>query len=819
MKTGQLVTAAGQGATPGKVVEGRSESPTSTTAEDAGRTAVPGAGSSGVLDASPIVRLIDADPDEVAQDAQLLRARAFAEPLLAGQALDTGEPALAHSDAVAAILHGIGAAPSMRAAAYLVYAGDYLNKPEDVIRKAFGASHASLVMNTRKLVQMQRAAREARLGHEQRAQQSERVRRMLLAFSRDLRVVLLRLASRLQTLRFFAASRQPCPPALAAESLQVFAPLANRLGIWQIKWELEDLAFRFMQPEQYRSVARLLDERRVEREQGMETFRRDLAADLAQHGLRAQVQARPKHLYSIWKKMQGKGLAITQVLDLRAVRVIVADVATCYAVLGRVHEQFHAVTGEFDDYIERPKPNGYQSLHTVVLDDGERAVEVQIRTAAMHEHAEQGVAAHWAYKDAGAKGYAGVAANADLSATVAEARKAVLRQLLAWERDFSEQDGSESAVPGGAEGAEGAGASSSVTSAARPGVSRGAGTDPETAAPAESRIYVFTPAATIVELTAGSTPIDFAYSVHTDLGHRCRGAKIDGAMVPLSTALRSGQTVEITTIKEGGPSLDWLNVDLGYLKSPRARAKVRAWFNGLAQGQTVARGREAVEKLLQRLGKTAIKLDELAARLGFRSADALFEVVGKDELSLRTVEALLRPAEVLPSIDEVIASRRTNINAPAPQGGVLVVGVESLMTSLARCCRPAPPDGIGGYVTRGKGVAVHRAVCSNFKELATRAPERVIAVAWGAPRTDKAVFYPVDVRVEAADRQGLLRDISELFAKEKMNVTGVQTRSVKDSGGATAWMTFTIEVADAARLNHVLGRVAQVSGVRTVRRK
>jgi len=434
----------------------------------------------------------------------------------------------------------------------------------------------------------------------------------------------------------------------------------------------------------------------------------------------------------------------------------------------------------------------------VVLDEKGRAVEVQIRTEAMHEHAEHGVAAHWAYKDAGPKGYAGVAANADQSARVAEARKAVLRQLLAWERDFSEQ---------------GSAPVDEVSSAAN----RQAADAPADAA--EARIYVFTPAATIVELTAGATPIDFAYSVHTDLGHRCRGAKVDGVMVPLNTTLQSGQTVEITALKEGGPSLDWLNAELGYLKGHRARLKVRAWFNALAQRQTVARGREAVEKLLQREGKTAMKLDDLAARLGFRNADALFEVVGKDEFSLRIIETLLRPVEVLPTPDEVIALRRTNVDAQAPKGGVLVVGVESLMTSLARCCRPAPPDPIGGYVTRGKGVAVHRAACTNFKEIASRAPERVIAVAWGAPRGDKAALYPVDVRVEAADRQGLLRDISELFAKEKMNVTGVQTRSVKDSGGGTAWMTFTIEVADAARLSHVLGLVGQVGGVRAVRRK
>jgi GTP pyrophosphokinase len=734
--------------------------------------------------AAPIVALVDEHPDAAAEAAQLVRARAFAEPLLTGQLLDTGEDALAHADAVAAILLGIGAAPSMRAAAYLVYAADYLSKPEEVVAKAFGESHASLVAGTRKLVQLQRAAREAQLGLDQRAMQTERVRKMLLAFSRDLRVVLLRLASRLQTLRFFAASKAPCPQALAAESLQVFAPLANRLGIWQIKWELEDLSFRFLEPESYRQVARLLDETRVEREQRVEAFRQHLNDDLTAHGLRAQVQGRPKSIYSIWKKMQGKGLDFERVFDVRAVRVVVPDAAGCYAVLGRVHELFKAVPGEFDDYIERPKPNGYQSLHTVVLDANGRSVEVQIRTPAMHEHAEHGVAAHWAYKDAGAKGYAGVSADADQSAAVAEARKAVLRQLLAWERDFTEQ-----------------------------GAVASAGAAPE------ERIYVFTPGAAVVELPAGATPIDFAYTVHTDLGHRCRGAKVDGVMVPLNTPLQSGQTVEVNAVKEGGPSLDWLNAELGYLKSSRSKTKVRAWFNALAQNATIARGREAVEKLLQREGKTAVKLGDLAGQLGFRNADALFEVVGKDEFSLRTIETLLRPAETPPTPDELIALRRSDPDARTPQGGVLVVGVESLMTSLARCCRPAPPDAIGGYVTRGKGVAVHRTACTNFREMAARAPERVISVAWGAPRGDKAALYPVDVIVEAGDRQGLLRDISELFAKEKMNVTGVQTRSVKDSQGGTAWMSFTIEVADSARLTHVLGLVGRVAGVRSVRRK
>jgi GTP pyrophosphokinase len=736
---------------------------------------------------APIVQLMG--ESGAVEDAQLLRARAFAEPLLTDQTLDTGEDALVHADGVAAILQAIGAAPSMRAAAYLVYAGDYLSKPEEVVTKAFGASNASLVMHTRKLVQIQRAARDAKVGVEHKAQQTERVRKMLLAFSRDLRVVLLRLASRLQTLRHFAVTKQPCPPALARESMQVFAPLANRLGIWQIKWEIEDLAFRFSEPEKYKTVAGLLDEKRVEREVGMADFRRQLERDLKQQGVHAEVQGRPKNIYSIWKKMQGKALDFSQVLDVRAVRVIVADVPACYAVLSFVHERHTPVAGEFDDYIARPKANGYQSLHTVVRDDDGRAVEVQIRTRAMHDHAEHGVAAHWAYKEAGVKGYAGVSAAGDFDAQITEARKAVLRQLLAWERDFSAADGDEP----------------------RPQV---AGEEVF-----DDRIYVFTPQAAIVELVAGATPIDFAYTVHTDLGHRCRGAKVDGLMVPLNTPLQSGQTVEVTAVKEGGPSLDWLNAELGYLKSHRSKAKVRGWFNLLAQAQTIARGREAVEKLLQREGKTAIKLTTLAEQLGFRDADDLFEVVGKDEFSLRTIENLLRPTEPVPTADEVIALRKPRADAELPKGGVLVVGVESLLTSLARCCRPAPPDAIGGYVTRGKGVAIHRVDCSNFRELAKRAPERLIAVNWGRPRAQGGEQYPVDVVVEAADRRGLLRDISEVFAKDQMNVTGVKTQSVKDASGGTAWMTFTVEIADSARLGHVLGLVQQVEGVRSARRK
>ncbi|AEG92825.1 RelA/SpoT family protein [Ramlibacter tataouinensis] len=724
-------------------------------------------------EAAPVPELVAAAEQALPQQANALaRARAFAEPFIGQETLDTGENTLAHADAVAGILKGMGGSEAMQAASYLVYACPHLARPQEVIAKAFGDSYAALAVETTKLVGVQRQARaaeDAARAPEDPQLQAEKVRKMLLAFSRDLRVVMLRLASRLQTLRWHAAAKTLAPRSVAREALQVFAPLANRLGIWQLKWEMEDLAFRFLEPATYKQVARLLDEKRVEREAYVAQLRASLEAELRVNGIPAQVHGRPKHIYSIVKKMRGKSLDFEHVFDVRALRVIVPEVRDCYAALAWVHERFEPIASEFDDYIARPKPNGYQSLHTVVRDEAGRPIEIQVRTQAMHEHAEHGVAAHWAYKEAGAKGYAGVSASSEYDAKIA-----VLRQLLAWERDL-------------------AGAGQGLF---------------------EDRIYVLTPQASIVELVQGATPVDFAYTVHTDLGHRCRGARVDGVMVPLNTPLRNGQTVEIVAAKEGGPSRDWLNADLGFLASPRAKSKVRAWFNEQLRHETIARGREAVEKLLQREGRTAMKLDDLAARLGFKAADDLFAVVGKDELSLRTIEALLNPPQAPLPHDEFLL-KKARPAARSPKGGVLVVGVDSLMTQLARCCKPAPPDPIGGFVTRGKGVSIHRADCSSFRQLAAREAGRVIEVEWGQPKGEGTAVYPVDVSVEAADRQGLLRDISEVFAKEKMNVIGVQTQSLK----GTAWMTFTVEVADSQRLAKVLGSVAEVPGVRSARRR
>ena len=721
-----------------------------------------------------------------AQQADTLaRARAFAQPLIAHEQLDTGENTLAHADAVASILQDMGATQAMQAASYLVYACAHLNRPQEVISKAFGDAYATLALETNKLVAVQRQARSKQGSsaiNPGAANQTENVRKMLLAFSRDLRVVMLRLASRLQSLRFYAATKQAVPQAVAQESLQVFAPLANRLGIWQIKWEMEDLAFRFLEPVVYKEVAKLLDEKRVEREAYVEQVRQQLTADLAKQGVAAQVQGRPKHIYSIVKKMRGKALAFEQVMDVRALRIIAPDAAQCYAALAHVHQQFVPIANEFDDYIAKPKSNGYQSLHTVVRNSAGLPIEIQIRTQAMHDHAETGVAAHWAYKEAGAKGYAGVSASGQYDAKIA-----VLRQLLAWERELSQPD-------------------------------------PKAQSSAQNtdlladRIYVLTPDAAIVDLPSGATPIDFAYTVHTNLGHRCRGARIDGAMVPLNTALQNGQTVEVTVAKEGGPSRDWLNPDLGYLASPRARAKVRAWFNALATDEVTARGREAVEKLLQREGKTALKLTDLAEQLGFKSADELFELVGKDEFSLRTIEQLFRPAAPASEPDDIVLAK-TLRKAEKAQGsgksGVLVVGVDSLLTQLAKCCKPAPPDAIGGFVTRGKGVSIHRADCPNLRALMAKDAGRMIEVQWGVAKALGGALYPVDVVIEAADRSGLLRDISEVFAKDKMNVIGVQTQSIKSS----AFMTFTVQVADSGVLAKALTAVREVRGVYSARRR
>lgn len=717
------------------------------------------------------------EADQAADRDFRARARAFAEPLLTGELSHAGESLLAHADAVADILASIGGSESVQGAAYLAYAAGQLNRPEDVIGSAFGSGFAHLAVAAARLERVQQASRQAReheLSDNERARErTESVRRMLLAFSRDLRVVLLRLASRLQTLRYCAATGQDLPTGLLQEADEVLAPLANRLGIWQIKWQLEDLVFRAKEPDAYRRIARLLDEKRGEREAALERRRAEIEAALRARGIQAQVTGRPKHISSIARKMRGKNLPFDHVFDVRALRVTVPAVAGCYAALDWVHQAYQPVPGEFDDYIAKPKVNGYQSIHTVVRDAQGLAWEVQIRTQAMHEYAERGAAAHWAYKEAGTKGYVGVSA-----ASQYDTKIALVRQLLAWERDLS-------------------------STASTHGLF-------------DDHIYVLTPEAAVVELPAGATAVDFAYVVHTELGHRCRGATVDGAMVPLNTPLQNGQTVSVTAVKEGGPSRDWLNPDLGYLASPRAKAKVRAWFNAQQQQTTIAHGRELVEKLLQRKGRTAVALDQLADQLGFAHPEALFETVGKDELSLHSIERALEPAAPSePAAAPADPLQRKAPDAVRPHSGVLVVGIDSLLTQPARCCRPAPPDEISGYVTRGRGVTVHRSNCPTFRELRAREPERIVAVDWGNAGAEEMPAYPVDVLVQGADRAGLLRDVLDVFAREKMNISGVQTQTLKGSSRTT----LTVGVRNTQRLTRILAQVGKVPGVARATRR
>ncbi|WP_313369077.1 bifunctional (p)ppGpp synthetase/guanosine-3',5'-bis(diphosphate) 3'-pyrophosphohydrolase [Achromobacter animicus] len=729
--------------------------------------------------------------------ALLDRVACWAEPRFQGQNALTGEPLAGHAAGVVRILAALHTDAATRAAALLAALPTDLMAPapslrNDPIAVAFGAEIARLVQGAYALLRLGVVARQASDASAESGSQKEMQRKMLLAMAADLRIVLMRLASRLRTLRWHAESKAPCSPSFARETLDLYAPLANRLGIWQIKWEMEDLSFRFLEPDKYKHIARLLEEKRVEREAFIAGAITRLQQALAKTGIDAEVSGRPKHIYSIWNKMRVKRLDFSQMYDLRALRVIVDDVRACYTALGMVHEMWTPLSDEFDDYISRPKPNGYRSLHTVVADDDGRPFEVQIRTREMHQFAEYGMAAHWRYKEAGAKG-GQVAASSEY-----DRQLAWMRQLLAWNTDV---EGGESTPPEPAKPATGRGAA---------GKSRGAVTAP---AHTDERIYVLTPQARVIELPAGATPVDFAYHLHTDLGHRCRGARVDGQMVPLQTHLSTGQTVEIISAKSGGPSRDWLNPQLGFLASPRARAKVRMWFNAIELQQRITQGQALVEKELQRLGKTAINLEQLAQNLGFARADDLYVAAAKEEFSLRQIDAVFQqPAPAVEPTPAALRHASAGSAEKSGKSGVLVVGVGSLLTQLARCCRPAPPDAISGFVTRGRGVSIHRRDCHSYLALAAREPERVIEVAWGETAD---TFYPVDISVRAHDRSGLLRDLSEVFARLRLNVVGVNTQSKQ----SLAHMVFTVEVRGGESLSRALDALAEVPGVSSAMRR
>jgi GTP pyrophosphokinase len=552
---------------------------------------------------------------------------------------------------------------------------------------------------------------------------------------------------------------------IAQETMNVFAPLANRLGLWQMKWELEDFSFRITEPERYKQIATLLEDTRRLREHYIALVADKLQCELERTGIEAEVTGRPKHIYSIYKKMKRKSVDFKEINDASAVRILVNDIKDCYAALGVVHNLWVPIPKEFDDYIAKPKGNDYRSLHTTVIGPEGKVVEVQIRTYEMHRHSEMGVAAHWRYKE-GAKRDARH-----------EEKIAWLRQILEWKNDV--EDAGELA-------------------------------EHFKTALFEDSVYVLTPQGKVIDLPKGATPVDFAYHVHTDLGHRCRGAKVDDVMVPLDYTLQNAQRVEIISVKQGGPSRDWLNPALGYLKSHRARSKVRQWFSSQERDLSLAQGRALVEKELQRHGMTSMNLEKLAGEFRFAKLDAFLVAVARGEINTRQLTGFLRgETESVSPAPELPISKKP---AAHPDGGILVVGVDKLLTVLAKCCKPAPPDPIIGFVTRGRGITVHRAGCTNLSRLSRESAARLIAAEWDV---SKGASYPVDIEIRAQDRQGLLHDISNVLSREKIDIAAIRTQS-RD---ITATMQFTLRIADLAQLRRVLTVIEGVPGVTSAVRK
>jgi GTP pyrophosphokinase len=594
--------------------------------------------------------------------------------------------------------------------------------------------------------------------------QAETLRKMLLAIVTDPRLIILKLADQLLRLRHAKLASPEEQRQAALEARDLYAPLANRLGVWQLKWELEDLGFRYLDAENYRRIAAALASRRADRERSIEEVKSELQAELAKAGVRAEVAGRPKHIYSIWRKMQRKSLGFDQVLDVRAVRVLVETIADCYAALGVVHGRWPYIAGEFDDYIATPKDNHYRSLHTAVIGPNHEPLEVQIRTREMHEHAELGVAAHWKYKEGGTRDQA-------------------YESKIRWVRQLLEPAAS--------------------------GESDGDFIDRVRAEIFEDRIYVLSPKGEVIDLPRDATPLDFAYHVHTDLGHRCRGAKVNGRMVPLNYKLKNGELVEIITARMPQPSRDWLSAHSGFLVSPRSRAKVRAFFRRQDDEQNRARGRELLEKELARLGDHAVTLPELIGLLHLGNAEELYLALGSGDLTLtqvvNAIQRRARPAHTPP----VVRARP----AVAPGGKVVIEQVGNLLSHFARCCRPVPPEPIVGYITLGRGVSVHREDCGSLHRMRARQPQRLISVAWGDQRDQ---LFDVDIAIHAFDRRGLVRDISAVLADEKISIQQMSTST--NARENTADVALRVGVHGLEELSRVLSRISGLPNVVRARR-
>lgn len=736
-------------------------------------------------DAIPLEKLLEQLPDAYTlADKELIQhAYRVAEEAHRGQKRNSGEPYINHCLAVAQILAELRVPPDVLAAGLLHDTVEDTNLTLEDVQRDFGDTIASLVDGVTKLTNLPRVSRDDqheenpihgkgsssveaadqgkpgnktnRLGHRP-DMASETLRKTFLAMGDDVRVVLIKLADRLHNMRTLGHMPEAKRKRIAQQTLDIFAPLANRLGIWQIKWELEDLAFRYVNPAKYKEIAEQLAERRPDRETQIQAIVESLKKLFEDHNIKVEISGRPKHIYSIYKKMQEKGKAFELVRDVRAVRLIVPDVASTYTTLGLIHTHWRPIPGEFDDYIAAPKDNFYQSLHTAVIWDDGKPLEVQIRTPEMHQNAEYGIASHWRYKE-GAK--------RDKSY---EQRINWLRNMMEWHTDVND--------------------ATEFVESMRSDVF-------------QDRVYVFTPRGDIIDMPAGSTPVDFAYHVHTDIGHRCRGARVNGKLVPLYHELKTGDQVVILTAKRGGPSRDWLNSNLGLVKTQRAKSKIRLWFKKEDYQQNESQGRLQLERELQRLGIAEVNFEKMARDLGFKTPNEMFVDLGTGDLSVSKV--IREIAETGENANILTAGVSTA--EPISIDAVNVVGLKGLLTTMGRCCNPTPGDQIIGYITRGRGATIHRQDCPNILRLGQQDRERIVRVDWGT----EVRTYPVPIRIRAYDRQGLMGDVSNLLDSEGVNIADVKVNVNK----SLAEFRLIVEVQDISQLSKILTKLENVPNV------
>ncbi len=736
-----------------------------------------------------IETLLESLPENYSSADRELVQRAFrvAEQAHRGQTRASGEPYISHCLSVASILAELCVPPAVVAAGLLHDTVEDTELTLQEIKRDFGEEVSLLVDGVTKLTQLPRVSRGDQQAKEDEREErnreiaerrglpdpdleveqltrsrrydavSETLRKTFLAMGEDIRVVLIKLADRLHNMRTLGHLPEDKRKRIAQQTMDIFAPLANRLGIWQIKWELEDLSFRYLEPKIYKDIAENLAARRGDREREMKYVISGLQEVLSKEGIRADITGRPKHIYSIYKKMHRKGVPFEMIFDVRGVRIIVPNIPICYSTLGVIHTRWRPVPDEFDDYIAAPKDNFYQSLHTAVVFDDGNTLEIQIRTPEMDQGAEYGIASHWRYKE-------GVERDEDY-----ERRIVWLRSLMEWRQDVIDAgefvDGLKSDV-------------------------------------FEDRVYLFTPRGDIIDLPAGSTPIDFAYHVHTDVGHRCRGAKVNGKLVSLDYQLNTGEKVEILTAKRGGPSLDWINPNLGLVKTQRARSKIRRWFKVQAREKNINQGKTLLEKELRRLGLTKLNLENLAKEFDFQTVEDLYEAIGNGDISIGRIVNHLTVPEVESEEFKLIARPSAGVPSTSTDS-VVILGLRGLLTNFARCCNPAPGDDIVGYITRGRGATVHRQDCPNIMRIKDR--ERLVRVTWG----EAANTYPVPVQVKAYDRDGLMRDVSTLIAEEGINMGKVSV----DVNNNLAIFDMILEVRDLAQLSKVLDRLENLANV------